>query len=94
MCFIPSSSLSGQFSEHVFKALQLDSRSPEDPAIVQPCVTVLQKLNNQFYSGLTKEAQVILAQPSMMVLVLQQLLFRLVGFQKEQLIATTLSSMP
>ncbi|KAK8636151.1 hypothetical protein V6N13_004859 [Hibiscus sabdariffa] len=57
MCFIPSSSLSGQFSEHVFKALQLDSKSPEDPAIVQPCVTVLQKLNSQFYSGLTKEAQ-------------------------------------
>ncbi|GMJ01001.1 hypothetical protein like AT3G06530 [Hibiscus trionum] len=57
MCFFPSSSLSGQFSEHVFKALQLDSKSPEDPVIVEPCVTVLQKLNSQFYSGLTKEAQ-------------------------------------
>ncbi|XVF08520.1 hypothetical protein REPUB_Repub07fG0010000 [Reevesia pubescens] len=58
MCVMPSSSLSGQIAEdHVFKALQLDSKSPEDPAVIEPCVTVLQKLNNQFYSGLTNEAQ-------------------------------------
>ncbi|MBA0790029.1 hypothetical protein Gohar_014701, partial [Gossypium harknessii] len=56
MCIMPSS-LGGQFSEHVFKALQLDSKSPEDPAIKEPCITVLQKLNSQFYSGLTNEAQ-------------------------------------
>ncbi|XP_038993491.1 uncharacterized protein At3g06530-like isoform X2 [Hibiscus syriacus] len=57
MCFMPSASPSGQFSEHVFKALQLDSKSPEDPAIVEPCVTILRKLNSQFYSGLTNEAK-------------------------------------
>ncbi|XP_052489322.1 uncharacterized protein At3g06530 isoform X2 [Gossypium raimondii] len=56
MCILPSS-LGGQFSEHVFKALQLDSKSPEDPAIKEPCITVLQKLNSQFYSGLTNETQ-------------------------------------
>ncbi|KAK8344000.1 hypothetical protein V6Z12_A07G051700 [Gossypium hirsutum] len=56
MCIMPSS-LGGQFSEHVFKALQLDSKSPEDPAIKESCITVLQKLNSQFYSGLTNEAQ-------------------------------------
>ncbi|KAE8710644.1 Ubiquinol-cytochrome C chaperone family protein isoform 1 [Hibiscus syriacus] len=58
MCFMPSASPSGQFSEHVFKALQLDSKSPEDPAIVEPCVTILRKLNSQFYSGLTNEAKI------------------------------------
>ena len=41
-------------------AFQLDSKFPEDPAIVEPCVTVLQKLNCEFYSGLSTEAQVIL----------------------------------
>ncbi|KAK8586579.1 hypothetical protein V6N13_010167 [Hibiscus sabdariffa] len=62
MCFMPSASLSGQFSEHVFKALQLDSKSLEDPAIVEPCVTVLRKLSSQFYCGLTNEAQGLMFQ--------------------------------
>ncbi|XWS60132.1 hypothetical protein CRYUN_Cryun07bG0008200 [Craigia yunnanensis] len=58
MCIMPSSSLGGQiYEDHVFKALQLDSKFPEDPAIIEPCVTVLQKLNCEFYSGLSTEAQ-------------------------------------
>ncbi|XP_021285623.1 uncharacterized protein At3g06530 isoform X2 [Herrania umbratica] len=58
ICVMLSSSLGGQISEdYVLKALQLDFKSPEDPAIIEPCVTVLQKLSNQFYSGLTTEAQ-------------------------------------
>ncbi|XP_022736219.1 uncharacterized protein At3g06530 isoform X2 [Durio zibethinus] len=58
MCTMPSSSIGGQISEdHVFKALQLDSKSPEDPAITEPCVMVLQKLNSEFYSGLSTESQ-------------------------------------
>ncbi|GMI76636.1 hypothetical protein like AT3G06530 [Hibiscus trionum] len=57
MCFIPSVSVNGEFSEHVFKALQLDSKSSEDPAILEPCVTVLRKLNSQFYCSLTNEEQ-------------------------------------
>ncbi|OMO94842.1 hypothetical protein CCACVL1_05773 [Corchorus capsularis] len=58
ICVVPSSSLGGQISEgHVFKALELDLKSPEDRAIIEPCLTVLQKLSSQFYSGLTAEAQ-------------------------------------
>ncbi|XWS47705.1 hypothetical protein CRYUN_Cryun13aG0007100 [Craigia yunnanensis] len=58
ICIMPSSSLGGQISEdHMFKALHLDSKSPEDPAIIEPCVTVLQKINCEFYSGLSTEAQ-------------------------------------
>ncbi|XVF49416.1 hypothetical protein PTKIN_Ptkin04bG0010100 [Pterospermum kingtungense] len=58
MCIMPSTSLRGQISEdHVFKALQLDSKSLDDPAVLEPCVTVLQKLNSEFYSGLSTEAQ-------------------------------------
>lgn len=30
----------------------------EDPAVVRPCVTVLQKLNDQIYRGLKSEMQV------------------------------------
>lgn len=37
---------------------QLDGLAPEDPAVIQPCVTVLQKLNSQIYSGLKTEIQV------------------------------------
>ncbi|XVE56436.1 hypothetical protein DITRI_Ditri04bG0009000 [Diplodiscus trichospermus] len=58
MSIMPSSSLGGQISgDHAFKALQLDSKSLEDPAFIEPCVTVLQKLNCEFYGGLSNEAQ-------------------------------------
>ncbi|KAJ0099511.1 hypothetical protein Patl1_20742 [Pistacia atlantica] len=51
------------FDEHdlkgyLLKALQVDFRSLEDPAIVEPCITVLKKLRNQLYSGLTTEMQI------------------------------------
>lgn len=39
-------------------SFQVDLRSLEDPAIVEPCITVLKKLRNQLYSGLTTEMQV------------------------------------
>ncbi|XP_044468232.1 uncharacterized protein At3g06530-like [Mangifera indica] len=42
---------------HLLKALQVDFRSLEDPAFVEPCITVLKKLTNQLYSGLTTEMQ-------------------------------------
>ena len=47
----------------VFKSLfwfqlPLDDMSLEDPALVQPCITVLRKLNSPLYSGLEIEKQV------------------------------------
>lgn len=39
-------------------SIQVDFRSLEDPAFVEPCITVLKKLTNQLYSGLTTEMQV------------------------------------
>ncbi|KAL5569803.1 hypothetical protein UlMin_026378 [Ulmus minor] len=59
-CAMPSS-FDGQISEdHLLKALQLDGMAVEDPAVVRPCVTVLQKLNAQIYSGLKNETQELL----------------------------------
>ncbi|XP_043702680.1 uncharacterized protein At3g06530, partial [Telopea speciosissima] len=43
--------------EHLFKALQVDGVFSEDPAIIQPCVTVLQKLTHSLYSILKAEQQ-------------------------------------
>lgn len=37
---------------------QLDSVTSEDPAYVQPCITVLKKLNSHFYRGLKNEVKV------------------------------------
>ncbi|XP_021905643.1 uncharacterized protein At3g06530 [Carica papaya] len=59
ICLMPSSSFEG-LEDCLLKALQLDSISPEDPGIAHPCITVLQKLNNQVYNGLKSEIQVIL----------------------------------
>ncbi|KAA8539764.1 hypothetical protein F0562_026456 [Nyssa sinensis] len=57
-CAVPASSFSGQiFEDHVLKALELDCMSSEDPAIVQPCITVLRNLSNTLYGALKKEIQ-------------------------------------
>ncbi|PIA50335.1 hypothetical protein AQUCO_01300820v1 [Aquilegia coerulea] len=57
-CVAPSSSLIGSISSDYFKeALQVDGFSPEDVAVIQPCVTVLQKLNSSIYSHLKTEIQ-------------------------------------
>lgn len=40
---------------------QLDAMLSDDHAYVEPCITVLSKLNNQFYTGLKNEVQVLLA---------------------------------
>ncbi|KAI3978430.1 hypothetical protein MKX01_013228 [Papaver californicum] len=45
------------WSEHLIKALKVDSEPPEDPAIVRPCVTVLQNLNCSLYDCLNTETQ-------------------------------------
>ncbi|KAF5193642.1 U3 small nucleolar rna-associated protein [Thalictrum thalictroides] len=57
-CAAPSSSLIGSISSDYFKeALQVDGFSSEDLAVIQPCVTVLQKLNSSIYSRLKHEIQ-------------------------------------
>lgn len=40
-------------------ALQLDSTTPEDPGIIEPCVAVLRNMSSKFYSGLAADVQVI-----------------------------------
>ncbi|KAL6311451.1 hypothetical protein AAG906_005381 [Vitis piasezkii] len=61
-CAVHASSVGGYgFEDHLLKALQvfaLDDMSLEDPALVQPCITVLRKLNSPLYSGLKIEKQV------------------------------------
>ncbi|RVW72246.1 Uncharacterized protein CK203_054922 [Vitis vinifera] len=59
-CAVHASSVGGYgFEDHLLKALQLplDDMSLEDPALVQPCITVLRKLNSPLYSGLKIEKQ-------------------------------------
>ncbi|KAI3862328.1 hypothetical protein MKX03_036895 [Papaver bracteatum] len=45
------------WSEHLIKALKVDSEPPEDPAIIMPCVTVLQNLSCSLYNCLNAETQ-------------------------------------
>ncbi|RZC48060.1 hypothetical protein C5167_040997 [Papaver somniferum] len=45
------------WSEHLIKALKVDSEPPEDPAIIRPCVTVLQNLSCSLYNCLNTETQ-------------------------------------
>ena len=40
--------------------LQFEGTFSEDPAIVQPCITVLKNINSSFFEGLKIEAQVYL----------------------------------
>lgn len=39
-------------------SFQVEMMSPEDPAVIEPCIAVLQKLSSQFYTGLTTDMQV------------------------------------
>ncbi|KAH9678611.1 hypothetical protein KPL71_025786 [Citrus sinensis] len=45
------------FNVYLVKALQVEMMSPEDPAVIEPCIAVLQKLSSQFYTGLTTDMQ-------------------------------------
>jgi hypothetical protein len=40
---------------------QLDGMTSDDPAYIEPCISVLNKLNSQFYTGLQNKVQVLLA---------------------------------
>ncbi|KAF9617505.1 hypothetical protein IFM89_036709 [Coptis chinensis] len=57
-CAAPSASPIGHSPVDPFlEALQMESFSAEDPAVVQPCVTVLQNLNSSMYRHLETEIQ-------------------------------------
>ncbi|KAK2994684.1 hypothetical protein RJ640_026163 [Escallonia rubra] len=57
-CTMPTPSLGWHVCEdHILKALQVNSMPSEDPAIVQPCVTVLKNLTNTLYSSLKNTTQ-------------------------------------
>nr|XP_023877249.1 uncharacterized protein At3g06530 [Quercus suber] len=60
ICAVPSLSGGYALEEHLFQALRLDSMGSEDPAIIQPCITVLKKLNGDLYTELKKDMQDLL----------------------------------
>ncbi|KAM7273255.1 hypothetical protein ACFE04_027919 [Oxalis oulophora] len=58
ICAAPVSSSAGHSSkDHLLDALKLDGLSIENPAASEPTLTVLKKLGDQFYSGLSTETQ-------------------------------------
>ncbi|KAK7276819.1 hypothetical protein RIF29_17965 [Crotalaria pallida] len=59
-CVMSSPSGGNALQGHLLKALQLDAMTSDDPAYVEPCITVLSKLNNQFYTGLKNEMKELL----------------------------------
>ncbi|XP_068649643.1 uncharacterized protein At3g06530 [Aristolochia californica] len=52
-----SSLLEDSTVAYLFKALQVDGVSAEDPAVIKPCATVLQNLSSTFYDCLTIKLQ-------------------------------------
>ncbi|PKI39448.1 hypothetical protein CRG98_040124 [Punica granatum] len=59
-CATPSIDGRCIFEDHLLKALQLPRCSVEDPALILPCIAVLNKLNNQIYSEMRTEMQELL----------------------------------
>ncbi|XP_075648528.1 uncharacterized protein At3g06530 isoform X3 [Castanea sativa] len=60
ICAVPSLSGGYALEDHLFQALRLDSMGSEDPAVIQPCITVLKKLNGDLYTELKKDMQDLL----------------------------------
>ncbi|XP_057441205.1 uncharacterized protein At3g06530 isoform X2 [Lotus japonicus] len=54
-CVMSSPSGGDELQYPLMKALQLDAMTSDDPAYVEPCITVLNKLNSQYYMGLKNE---------------------------------------
>ncbi|XP_027329398.1 uncharacterized protein At3g06530 isoform X2 [Abrus precatorius] len=57
-CVMSSPSGGNDLQHLLLKVLQLDAMSSDDPAYVEPCITVLNKVNNQFYMGLKNEVKI------------------------------------
>lgn len=47
-------------SSHRCLLLQMDCMASEHPAVISPCLTILEKLSNQFYAELKTDVQVSL----------------------------------
>lgn len=57
-CCVMSCPSGGNDLQHLLlKALRLDTKTLDDPAYVEPCITVLNKLNGQFYMELKNEVK-------------------------------------
>ncbi|KAG5109390.1 hypothetical protein JHK82_038613 [Glycine max] len=56
-CIMSSPSGGNDLQHLLLKALRLGSMTLDDPACVKPCITVLNKLNNQFYMELKNEVK-------------------------------------
>lgn len=57
-CCVMSSPSGGNDLQHLLlKALRLDTMALDDPAYVEPCITVLNKINGQFYMELKNEVK-------------------------------------
>lgn len=50
-----------EFADFILGTFQLDTMALDDPAYVEPCITVLNKINGQFYKELKNEVKVLLA---------------------------------
>ncbi|KAF8093273.1 hypothetical protein N665_0385s0021 [Sinapis alba] len=56
---MPSSSFKGQsLDDHILNALKMDCGDSEHPAVIFPCLTILEKLSNQYYTELKTEVQI------------------------------------
>ncbi|XP_010441584.1 PREDICTED: uncharacterized protein At3g06530-like isoform X2 [Camelina sativa] len=56
---IRSASCKGQsLDDHILSVLKMDCMASEHPAVISPCLTILEKLNNQFYCALKTEVQI------------------------------------
>ncbi|KAL0799472.1 hypothetical protein Bca101_054647 [Brassica carinata] len=54
-----SSSFKGQsLDDHILNALKMDCGDSEHPAVISPCLTILEKLSNQYYTELKTEVQI------------------------------------
>ncbi|CAN7010076.1 unnamed protein product [Brassica rapa subsp. trilocularis] len=54
-----SSLFKGQsLDDHIMKALKMDYGDSENPAVISPCITILEKLTNQYFTELKTEVQI------------------------------------
>ncbi|XP_020222624.1 uncharacterized protein At3g06530 isoform X2 [Cajanus cajan] len=56
-CVMSSPSGGNDFQHILLKVLRLDAITVDGPAYIEPCITVLNKLNSQFYMGLKDEVK-------------------------------------
>jgi U3 small nucleolar RNA-associated protein 10 len=54
-----TSSFKGQsLDDHILSALNVDCMASERPAVISPCLTILEKLSNRFYDELQTDVQI------------------------------------